>query len=157
MCKETKVCVCVCLLALLLLSAWGVLHGEEQWHLITAAELRSIEAYRRSCEAEKQSWLSQARTLSARAGSLAAESASLSAQLRSQRELNRKLTQFFIEYEREQSLLLSRNGMLLAELKAESEGKNRAIVRLAIAVAAMGMAIILYAAAKLAGKFRRIT
>jgi hypothetical protein len=47
--------------------------------------------------------------------------------------------------------------MLLAELKAESEGKNRAIVRLAVAVVAMGMGIVLYAAAKLAGKFWRVT
>ena len=156
MCKETKVCVCLFLLALLLLSAWGVLHGqeEEQWYLIAEPELRSIEAYRRSSEAEKLDWLSQARTLRERAGSLEEESASLNSQLRSQRELNQKLTQSFNEYEREQSLLLSRNGMLMAELKAENEAKGRAIVRLILAVVSMGLAIAVFVAVKLAGKFR---
>jgi hypothetical protein len=144
------------LLALLLCSAWGVLHGQEQeeWHLITETELQSIEAYRRASEAEKQSWLSQARTLSARAGSLEAESRALNSQLQNQRELNQSLTQSFNEYGREQSLLLSRKDTQIAGLEAENEAKGRATVRLAVAVAAMGLAIILYAAAKLAGIFR---
>jgi chromosome segregation ATPase len=157
MCEETKVCVCLCLLALLLLSVLGVSHGQEQeqWHLITETELQSIEAYRRSCEAEKQSWLSQARTLRARAESLAAESASLNGQLRGQREVNQKLTRFFTEYESEQSRLLLRKDTRIAELEAESKAKGKAANRMAIFILVMGMAIILYAAAKLAGKFWR--
>ena len=156
MCEKTKARVCLCLLVLLLFCARGVLHGqeEEQWHLITEPELRSVEAYRRSSEAEKQAWLSQARTLRARAGNLAAESASLNDQLRSQRELNRKLTQSFDEYEREQSLLQSRKDTRIAALEAENEGMGRMIGRLVLAVVGMGLAIAIYAAAKLAGKFR---
>jgi DNA repair ATPase RecN len=126
MCNETRVCVCLFLLALLLCSAWGVLHGQEQeqWYLIPETELQSIEAYRRSSEAEKQSWLSQARTLSARAASLAAESASLNRQLQSQRELNQKLTESFNGYETESLTTISMKNGEIAELKQEVADKT---------------------------------
>jgi sucrose-6-phosphate hydrolase SacC (GH32 family) len=154
MCRENKVCIFLLLPALLLLSARGVLHGQEQWYLITESELRSIEEYRRNSEAEKQTWLSQAQKLSVRAGSLEAESASLNSQLQNQQELNRQLTLSFNGYEQEQSLLLSRKDTQIARLETENEGKDRAIVRLVTALAITGAGIIGYSAFKILKIFR---
>jgi hypothetical protein len=139
------------LAALLLFSAWGVLHGQEQeqWHLITESELRSIEEYRKNSEAEKLNWLSQAQRLEAESASLEAESASLNSQLRNQRELNQKLTLSFNGYAQEQSLLLSRKDTRIIQLETENKGKGRAIARLVMALAIMGLGIIGYSAVKI--------
>jgi hypothetical protein len=87
---------------------------------------------------------------------LEAESASLNRQLRSQQELNQKLTLSFNEYEQEQSLLLSRKDTRIARLETENEGKDRAIVRLVIALAIMGLSVIGYGAVKIAKIFRAV-
>jgi hypothetical protein len=142
------------LAALLLCAAWGAAHPEEQWFLITEPELRSIEEYKRSSEAEKQSWRSQLRQLSARAGSLEAESALLSGQLRNQREANRRLERSFSEYEAGQSRLLWQKDTQIAELEAESRGKDKALLRLVVAVAALGLGVAGFIAVKIVKLFR---
>jgi septal ring factor EnvC (AmiA/AmiB activator) len=138
------------LAALLLCAAWGAAHLEEQWFLITEPELRSIEEYRRNSEAEKQSWQSQLRQLSARAGSLEAESAFLSGQLRNQREANRRLERSFNEHKAGQSRLLSQKDTRIAALEAEGREKDKALFRLIVAVAALGLVIIGYILVKIA-------
>jgi hypothetical protein len=151
MCRETKICIIIFLSALLLLSAWGALHGQEdQWYLIRESELLSIEEYRRNSETEKLDWLSQAQDLRMRAGNLQAESTLLNSQLQSQREANRKLTQSFNEYEADRSLLMSRKDTRIAELEAESEKKDRLITKFALAVIALGLVVVAPLAAKAA-------
>jgi hypothetical protein len=135
---------------LLLCSAWGVLQAEEQWYLITEPELRSIGEYKRNSEAEKQDWLLQVQKLSRRAGSLEAESASLNSQLQDQRELNQKLTLSFNEYEQEQFRLMSQKDTQIVKLEAENKGKDGVIIRLIIALVAMGLGITGYIAVKIA-------
>jgi predicted nuclease with TOPRIM domain len=156
MCKENKVCVFLFLLGLLLCSAWGALHGQEQeqWYLITESELRSIEDSRTNSAAEKQNWLSQVSELQTRARSLSWESALLNDQLRQERELSRKLTQSFNEYEAAQSLQMSQKDTRITILETESKGKDRTIVRLIMAIAAMGLGIVIPMAVKIVRKFR---
>jgi hypothetical protein len=146
MCKENKVCVFLFLLGLLLCSAWGALHGQEQeqYYLITESELRSIEKVWKNSVAEKQSWLSQASELKAKAGTLAWESALLNDQLRQERERSRKSEQLFNEYEAAQSLQMSQKDTRIIQLETESEGKDRTIVRLIIAVVPLGLAVAGY-------------
>jgi hypothetical protein len=153
MCTETKICFFISLFALLLFSAWGVLHGQEQeqWYLIKESELQSIEAYKRSSEAEKQSWLLQAQQLSAKARSLAEESASLSAQLRFQREANQKLAQSFNEYEDGQLRLLLQKDTQILKLETGNKGKDTVITRLGIALGIMVLGIVGYSAVKIFG------
>jgi hypothetical protein len=141
MCKENQVCVFLFLLGLLLCSAWGALHGQEQeqWYLITESELRSIEDSRTNSAAERQSSLSQVSALKARAGSLSWESALLNDQLRQERETSRKLRQSFNEYEAARSQQLSQKDTRIIQLETESEGKDRINFRLVIAVAALGL------------------
>ena len=112
------------LVALLLCSPWAVLQAQEQWYLITEPELRSIEEYKRNSEAEKQTWLLQVQALNTRAGSLEADSITLNSQLQNQRELNRKLTQLFDEYEAGQSALLSSKNGEIAGLKESLAGEK---------------------------------
>jgi hypothetical protein len=156
MCKEKKVCVCLFLLVLLLCSAWGALHGQEQeqYYLITESELRSIEKVWTNSAAERQSSLSQVSELKTRARNLSWESMLLNDQLRQERELRRKSEQLFSEYEAAQSLQMSQKDTRIAVLEAESEGKDKAILRLVIAVAVLGLGLALYTALKVAGKFR---
>jgi hypothetical protein len=142
--------------ALLFCSAQGVLHPQEQWYLITELELQSIEAYRKNSEAEKQAWLLQVQNLNRRAGSLEAESASLNVQLLNQRERNQKLTLSFDEYEAAQSLLLSQKNTQIIKLETENEGKGKMIVRLIIAVVALGLGIIIPIMIKIIKTFRVI-
>jgi hypothetical protein len=156
MCKENKVCIFLFLLGLLLCSAWGALHGQEQeqYYLITESELRSIETSRTNYAAEKQSWLSQASALKAKAGTLAWESALLNDQLRQERERRRKSEQLFNEYEAAQSLRMSQQDTRITILETENKGKDRVNFRLAIAVAVLGLPWVGLAAVKIAGKLR---
>jgi hypothetical protein len=156
MCKENKVCIFLFLLGLLLCSAWGVLHGQEQeqWYLITESELRSIEDSRTNSAAEKQSWLSQVSELQTKARSLSWESMLLNDQLRQEREVSRKLTQSFNEYEAGQSLQMSQKDTRIVQLETESEGKDRLIVRLGIAAAVMVLAWVGFAVVKVTGKLK---
>jgi hypothetical protein len=148
MCKENKVCVFLFLLGLLLCSTWGALHGQEQeqYYLITESELRSIEDYRTSSAAERQNSLSQVSELKAKSGTLAWESMLLNDQLRQERELRRKSEQSFNEYEAAQSLQMSQKDTRIVQLETESEGKDRTIVRLIMAVGPMGLAVAGYIA-----------
>jgi chromosome segregation ATPase len=136
------------LLGLLLCSAWGALHGQEQeqYYLITESELRSIENSRRNYAAEKQSWLSEASALKAKAGTLSWESALLNDQLRKEREKIQKLTQLFNEYEAAQSRVISLKDTQIAILGTENERKDKTIVRLIKALAPLGLAVIGYIA-----------
>jgi predicted nuclease with TOPRIM domain len=133
-----------------------VLHGQEQeqYYLIAESELRSIEDSRRNSAAEKQSWLSQASELKTRARSLSWESMLLNDQLRQEREKSRKLTQSFNEYEAAQSLQMSQKDTRIVQLETENKGKDRLIVRLIMAVAALGLPWVGLAVVKLAGKLR---
>jgi hypothetical protein len=135
----------------LLFSAWGALQAEEQWYLITKQELQSIEDYRKNSEAERQNWLSQvselrtqAERLSGRAASLREESENSNQLLRQERELNRRLTQSFNEYEAGQYRLMSQKDTRIVQLETESEGKDRVIFRLIIAASALGLALVGY-------------
>jgi hypothetical protein len=96
-------CVLVCLSAAL---------QADQWYLITESELLSIEVYKTKSAASKRSWLSLVQTLRA-------DSANLNAQLQIQRELNRRLTQSFNEYEAAQSELVSLKNGKIALLEKE--------------------------------------
>jgi hypothetical protein len=148
MCGENKVYFIMLLAALLLCSVWGAAHPEEQWYLITGEELRSIEAYKTKSEQEKQAWLLQVQGLRTRAGNLEAESSSLNSQLSIQRELNRKLTKSFNEYEAETLIRLSLKDGELAELKVGNKaiaGQRNAAV---IAAAALALAVVGYIAFK---------
>jgi hypothetical protein len=138
------------LFVFLLFSAWGAVHPEERWYLIQEQELGSIEAYRKNSGAEKQAWLLQAQGLRLRAESLEAESRSLNAQLQDQRELNRKLTLSFSEYEAAQSLLMSRKDTRIVQLETENEGKGKVIFRLIIAAALLGLGLVIPIAVKIA-------
>jgi hypothetical protein len=142
MCGENKACLVIFLVMLLFCCVWGVAHPGEQWYLITEGEVRSIEEYKKNSEAERQTWLLQVQGLRTRAESLEAESASLNGQLLGQREANRRLTQSFNEYEAEQSRLMSRKDTRIIKLEADNEGKDSLIVRLIIAVAALGLVVI---------------
>jgi hypothetical protein len=148
MCKEDKVCVFLFLLGLLLCSAWGALHGQEQeqYYLITESELRSIEDSRKNSATEKQSWLLEASALKAKAGTLVWESALLNDQLRQEREMRQKLTQSFNEYEAGQSLQMSQKDTRIVQLETENEGKDRTIIRLIKAFVALGVAVAGYIA-----------
>jgi hypothetical protein len=148
MCKENKACLFIFLLGLLLCSAWGALHGQEQeqYYLITESELRSIEDSRRNYAAEKRSWLSQASALRAKAGTLAWESALLNDQLRQEREMRRKSEQLFNEYEAAQSRVISLKDTQITILETENGGKDRTIVRLVKAFVALGVAVAGYIA-----------
>jgi hypothetical protein len=143
-----------------LFAAWllccvaGAAPGQEAWHLITEGELRSIEEYKRSCEAEKLNWLLQVSELRALADRLLSESESLNAQLKEQRELNRKLTLSFDEYERDQSRLLSQKDTRISGLETENRRKDAAIARLIIAVSALGIIIAADIAIKIYRMFR---
>jgi hypothetical protein len=142
--------------ALLLLSAWGVLHGQEQeqWYLISETELRSIEEYRETSIAEKQSLLSQARQLRE-------DSGSLNRQLTAAREDQRRLEQSFERYDQGQlTLLSSKNGEIaglneqLADQKLETANyKSLATLRLFMAIGP-GAAWVVYAAYRVWKKFR---
>jgi hypothetical protein len=108
--EETKACAFMLLLALLLCSAWGALHGQEQeqWYLISEQELRSIERYRENSMAEKQSLLLQARLLRESSGSL-------SLQLAEAREGRRRLELSFERFAQGQlALTSSKNGEIMA-------------------------------------------
>jgi hypothetical protein len=149
MCGETKTCLIIFLSALLFCFVSGAAHPEEQWYLITEPELRSIEEYRKNSEAEKRNWLLQVQNLSRRAGILEAESRSLNSQLQNQRELNRKLTLSFNEYEAAQSLLMSRKDTHIIQLETENKGKDRLILRLIIAAVLLGLGIVIPLAIKI--------
>jgi chromosome segregation ATPase len=121
---------------------------EGPWYLIREPELRGIEEYRQTSEREKQGWLLQVQSLKARLGSLETESASLNSQLASQRELNRKLTQSFNEYEAEKLTQLSLRDGEIAELRVKNKaaaGQRNAAV---IAAAALALAWLGYIAFK---------
>jgi hypothetical protein len=62
--------------------------------------------------------------------------------LRQERELSRKLTQSFNEYEAGQSLLLSQKDTRIVQLETENKGKDKAMIKLIIAVVALGLAVI---------------
>jgi hypothetical protein len=146
MCKENKVCVFLFLLGLLLCSAWGALHGQEQeqYYLITESELRSIEDSRTNSATEKQNWLLQVSELQTRARSLSWESMLLNDQLRQERERRRKSEQLFNEYEAAQSLLMSQKDTRITILETESKGKDRLILRLIMAVVPLGLSVVGY-------------
>jgi Tfp pilus assembly protein PilO len=112
------------LLALLLVSAVGVLRGEEQgpmayipMYLISEAELRSIEEYKTKSEAEKRAWLLQVQGLKTRSAELRRESGALNNQLASQQERNRMLQRSFNEYEAESLTTISMKNGEIADLK----------------------------------------
>jgi hypothetical protein len=142
--------------ALLLCHAWGALQAEERWFLITEQELQSIEDYRKNSEAERLNWLlqvselrTQAGRLSGRAESLRTDSEHSNQQLRQERELNRRLTQSFNEYEAGQSLLMSQKDTRIVQLETENEGKDKIIFRLIITVILMGAVILIPLIAKI--------
>jgi hypothetical protein len=136
------------LLGLLLCSAWGALHGQEQeqYYLITESELRSIEEYKTNSATERQNSLSQVSELKTRARSLSWESMLLNDQLRQERERSRKLTQSFNEYEAAQSLQMSQNDTRIIQLETENKGKDRTIVKLIMAIVPLGLAVAGYIA-----------
>jgi hypothetical protein len=140
----------------LLCSTWAAAQAGEQWYLITESELRSIEEYKRASEAEKQTWLLQVQALNTRAGNLEADSIALNSQLQTQRELNQKLTLSFNEYEQDQFLLMSRKDTQIVRLEEANKGKGKVILRLIIAVVALGLGIVIPVAIKVALKFRGI-
>jgi hypothetical protein len=49
---------------------------------------------------------------------------------------------------------MSRKDTQIIQLETESKGKDRAIARLVMAVAALGLGIVIFAAIKIAGKLR---
>jgi citrate synthase len=136
--------------------AAGVLRAEEQWYLISEAELRSIEQYKETSEREKRSWLLQAQGLKQ-------DSASLNAQLAEAREQNRKSEQLFNEYEKDQLEKISLKNGEIADLKAEAatekqkrtKAEGTAALRLAIIIALVAV-IVLYIAFKICRFFRLI-
>jgi chromosome segregation ATPase len=141
------------LVALLFCSVWGVAHPEDQWYLITESELGSIETSRKNSEAERRNWLSQvselktqAERLNGRAENLRTESENSNQQLRQERELNRKLTQSFNEYEADQSRLISRKDTRIVQLETENEQKDKVIFRLIAAVSTLALAVVGYIA-----------
>jgi hypothetical protein len=63
----------------------------------------------------------------------------LNDQLRQEREMSRKLTQSFNEYEAAQSRQMSQKDTRIVQLETENKGKDRVNFRLAIAVAILGL------------------
>jgi hypothetical protein len=60
--------------------------------------------------------------------------------------MRRKSEQSFNEYEAGQSLLLSQQDTRITILETESEGKDRTIVRLIMAIVPLGLAVVGYIA-----------
>jgi chromosome segregation ATPase len=111
-------------LALLLASAAGVLRAGEPEpaaympvYLISEAELRSIEEYKRNSEAEKQAWRLQVQELKTQALGLQRESKTLNNQLTDQQEQSRILRRSFNEYEAEVLTTISIKNGEIADLK----------------------------------------
>jgi hypothetical protein len=117
--------------------------------LITESELRSIEEYKRNCETERLNWLSQVGALRTQAGKLRTESENSNQLLRRERDLNRKLTLSFNEYEADQFRLMSLKDTRIVKLEAGNELKDKVNFRLIVAVAALGLAWVGYIAFKI--------
>jgi hypothetical protein len=152
------------LVGLLLSSAVGVLHGQEQesWYLISETELLSIEDYKKSIEQERQTWLLQVSGLRTRAEKSETDSKNLNSQLSNQRQITRSLTESFNKYEQDQLTLISlKNGEIvgkdqeIGELKTEvarEKGQKRLYLAILISV---GVLVLGYAAIQIC-RFLRI-
>jgi hypothetical protein len=111
-------------------------------HLISEAELRSIEEYLAISEREKQSWLLRVSELRIRSEKSEADSKLLNSQLSTARERNRMLQRSFNEYETESLTAISTKNGEIADLKQavadktlEAEKyKGKALLRLVIII-----------------------
>jgi hypothetical protein len=133
MCEANKRFFLYLLLALLFISAAGVLRAEDPgpWYLISETELQSIERYRNGREVERQAWLSQASALNQKLRHSEAESAAheltascLNNQLAAQREVDKNLIASFNKYEAEHSTLISLKNGEIADLKQDAADRS---------------------------------
>jgi len=132
MCSENRICVIMLFAALLLCSAWGVLHGEE-WYLIPESEVQMLENIRKSYETDRLSWLSQVQKSQMESDGLKVLSGSLNSQLSAERETVKNLTLSFNAYEADQFQRMSQKDTEISRLKTENE-KLKGRVPLAIII-----------------------